>query len=268
MKNNGADENYLSITKNFSEDNNNIIYIIQDDTNKNLTSDNNRSFIYDINKLEYFSNRINFKYYDNDIETYIPINKSIIVVSNINELITMNFRECYYFKFKLTITKGNSNYNFEEKIFLDNNNNEIEFEKNDNNNEYKLKLGNNINSLIGNDNLYFYISEGTIDKTVYLYKSKFSLTKIGVPEYIIYPNNSLYFSDITCNLCNSIILMYNSFIDNNGIRLFSNCQFSKNSMIINGYILLILIITIFLWMMNMLLILIVIPFYKLFVPYN
>ena len=232
VKDNGAEQNYLEITKDFYEESNNIIYIIQDSNSyMNLTTDNNRSFIYDIYNLQYFSGVINFRYYDNDIKTYIPINKHITVVGKINELMNMNIANCYYFKFKLIITKSNPSYNFNERIFLVNNNNIVEFKKD--NNEYKLE--NDINSLIGNDNLYFYISEETIDTTIYLYKSKFSLTKLEVPEYIIYPNNSLYFSSVTCDLCNSILLIHSSSISNNGIRINSDCHFSQKSITINGY---------------------------------
>ena len=234
VKDNGAEQNYLEITKDFYEESNNIIYIIQDsNAYMNLTTDNNRSFIYDIYNLQYFSGVINFRYYDNDIKTYIPIDKHITVVGKINELMNMNIANCYYFKFKLIITKSNPSYNFNERIFLvnNNNNNIVEFKKD--NNEYKLE--NDINSLIGNDNLYFYISEETIDTTIYLYKSKFSLTKLEVPEYIIYPNNSLYFSSVTCDLCNSILLIHSSSISNNGIRINSDCHFSQKSITINGY---------------------------------
>ena len=72
VKDNGANENYLNITKNFIEKNNNIIYSIQDDLNNNLITVNNRSFIYDINNCD-FLGEIHFKYFDNDIQGYIPI---------------------------------------------------------------------------------------------------------------------------------------------------------------------------------------------------
>ena len=62
VKDNGAEQNYLEITKDFYEESNNIIYIIQDsNAYMNLTTDNNRSFIYDIYNLQYFSGVINFR---------------------------------------------------------------------------------------------------------------------------------------------------------------------------------------------------------------
>ena len=97
-----------------------------------------------------------------------------------------------------------------------------------------------INTLIGKNDLYLYISEERRDSQIYLYRSKFSLTKIGVPEYIIYPNNSLYFSDVTCNLCDVQNLQFDMScpIDDNNYfkpRLYQNCKFSENSMTIDGF---------------------------------
>ena len=234
VRDNGADENHLNITKNFIEENNNIIYNIQDDLNNNLTTVNNRSFIYDINNCD-FLGEIRFKYFDNDIQSYIPINKTIYVSNTINELFSFHIRDCYYYKFKLEITKRNY-FNFIERIFLTHNNKVIEFDKIDNN-EYKLKLENekDINNLIDNKELIFYISENIIDEKIYLYKSKFSVTNIGVPEYIISPNSSLYFSNVTCNLCEAKFQMFDNLF-HGGKKLQKNCQFFGNYMIINGFI--------------------------------
>ena len=234
VKDNGANENYLNITKNFIEKNNNIIYSIQDDLNNNLITVNNRSFIYDINNCD-FLGEIHFKYFDNDIQGYIPIYKTIYVANNIDELFSFHMRDCYYYKFKLEITKRNY-FNFIERIFITHNNKVMEFEKIDNN-KYKLKLENekDINNLIGNKELNFYISESIIDGKIYLYKTKFSMTNIGVPEYIISPNSSLYFSNVTCNLCGAKFQMFDNFF-HDGKKLQKNCQFFGNYMIVTGLI--------------------------------
>ena len=243
VKNNGGNVNYLLITKNFEENNNNKIEIIKDEYNIELTKLNDKNFTYDIYKVEYLG-EIKFKYFDNDVQDYIPIDKSIYVVSTINELFSSyNSRECYYYKFKLTFVKTN-NYNFGSRnaiIFLNINDKIIELE-NKENNEYGLKSDDekDINTLIGKNDLYLYISEERRDSQIYLYRSKFSLTKIGVPEYIIYPNISLYFSDVTCNLCDVQNLQFDMScpIDDNNYfkpRLYQNCKFSENSMTIDGF---------------------------------
>ena len=242
VKNNGADENYLLITKNFEEDNNNKIDIIKDEFNNDLTKLNDKNFTYNIYNLDYLG-EITFTYFDKDVQEYIPIDKSIYVAGTIDELFSSyNNRECYYYKFKLTFAKRNY-YNFDKSntnIFLYINDKEIELD-NQGNNEYVLKSDdeNNIKTLIGNTNSYLYISEGKIDRQIYLYRSKFSLTIIGVPKYIIYPNNSLYFSNVTCDLCNdknSIFYMSLTPENSNPYRtrlFFQNCIFSQNSMTIN-----------------------------------
>ena len=243
VKNNGGSENYLLITKNFEENNNNKIEIIKDEYNIELSKLNDKNFTYDIYKVEYLG-EIKFKYFDKDVQDYIPIDKSIYVVNTINELFSSyNSRECYYYKFKLTFVKTN-NYNFGSRnaiIFLNINDKIIELE-NKGNNEYGLKLDDekDINTLIGQNDLYLYISEERRDSQIYLYRSKFSLTKIGVPEYIIYPNISLYFSDVTCNLCDVQNLQFDMScpIDDNNYfkpRLYQNCKFSENSMTIDGF---------------------------------
>ena len=226
VKDNGAENNYLNLTKNFNE-NDNIIYIIRDDLRNNLTTRNNRSFIYNIYNID-FLGVISFSYFDNDIEVYIPISNTIYVANTINELFSLNLMECYYYKFKLAITKRNG-YTFTERIFLDNNNKDIEFEISSNN-EYKLKLENenDIKNLIGKE-FNFYISEKTIDKNIYLYKSKFAITNIGVPEYIIYPNTSLYFSSVTCDLCDTKFQII-SYTDNRARSISQNCRFHQNSL--------------------------------------
>ena len=239
VKDNGAevDKNYLLITKNFDEDDNNRINIIQDQFNKELTRINNKNFTYYIYNADYLG-EINFKYFDNDIQSYIPIGKSIYIVNTIDELFSSySSRECFYYKFKIEFVKR-SNYNFNARIFLYNNNKELELE-NKGNNEYGLKSDDEkeINNLIGINNLYLYISEETIDRQIYLYRSKFALTKIEVPKYIIFPNNSLYFSSVTCDLCNAqnVLFEMSSPSNNYKVRLYQACQFSQNSMTINGY---------------------------------
>ena len=49
------------------------------------------------------------------------------------------------------------------------------------------------------------VSEGKIDTDVYLFKSTdlIKITNIRVPEYIIKPNLTITFQDITCNLSES-----------------------------------------------------------------
>ena len=157
---------------------------------------------------------ITFRYLDKDIDVFIPINDSIYVVDNINNLLSFDWKNCYYYNFSL-LNSFRPNYNFIQKIFLVNNASGekiIEFNKvenNDNNNNiFELNEANQ-NEIIGKE-LDLFISEGTIDTKTYLYKSKITLSYINVPEYVMYPNRIISFTNISCNLCDSTFKMINN----------------------------------------------------------
>ena len=229
VKNNGANENYLDITKTFAD--NNKIYLIRDDRNYNLNTKDNKTFRYEINSESEPRFGITFKYLDVDINEYIPINDSIAIVDDINRLITVrNIKKCYYYLFSFSASFS-PNTQFKERIFLVNNNEKIEFEKNQSNNEYIIINKKKIYDLIDKD-LFLYISEETIDTTVYLYKSSIKFTNIKVPEYVIYNNNTIYFSNISCNLCDSTFYIKRNSINFN---INNNCQYlADKSMTTSG----------------------------------
>ena len=220
--------NNLIINKNFSDSK---ICKIRCEQNQNyeIKGNNNcTNFSYEINNTPLGVNT--FRYYDEDINEYIPIDKNITVVAIIDDLIDFNnMKGCYYFNFSITgfikpIKK------FKERLFLLNNDSkeEIEFDKKEqgNNIEYTLNETNNqkIFELIGKP-LDLYISEESKDTVVYLYKTKVTFTKINVPEYLIKPNKTIYFSGLSCNICDSSFLMqFSSFVY--PIRV--NCKYSNN----------------------------------------
>ena len=234
VKNDSIPENKLHITKLF-QDIDKSICVIQSSDQKNLSQNTDcNNFTYEINTAS--SNMITFRYLDRDIDVFIPINDSIYVVDNINNLLSFDWKNCYYYNFSL-LNSFRPNYNFIQKIFLVNNasgEKKIEFNKvenNDNNNNiFELNEANQ-NEIIGNE-LDLFISEGTIDTKTYLYKSKITLSYINVPEYVMYPNRIISFTNISCNLCDSTFKMINN---SNNFNIENGCNYyQNNSMTIQG----------------------------------
>ena len=221
-------ENKLLITKNFS---NTEICVIncEQKLNNNITDNNCKNFSYEINTSTPLGVNT-FRYLDKDIDEFIPIDKNITVVPTIDDLIDFNnMKGCYYFNFSITgFIKPIKKFN--ERIFLVNNNNqeEIEFEQRkqgNNNKEYTLNETNlqKIFNIIGKK-LDLYISEETLDKVVYLYKTEVTFTKINVPEYLIKPNKTIYFSGLSCNICDSSFIMQVSSFHH---PINANCKYSN-----------------------------------------
>ena len=154
VKNDSIPENKLHITKLF-QDIDKSICVIQSSDQKNLSQNTDcNNFTYEINTAS--SNMITFRYLDKDIDVFIPINDSIYVVDNINNLLSFDWKNCYYYNFSL-LNSFRPNYNFIQKIFLVNNasgEKRIEFNKvenNDNNNNiFELNEANQ-NEIIGNE---------------------------------------------------------------------------------------------------------------------
>ena len=227
VKNNGAKENYLRITNNNKE---NITEIIEVYNNIKLNKTSKNIFDYNISNVAFPRNGITFSYLDNDINEYIEINDKINVAGNINELLNiMNLKSCYYFKFSLSLSSRYDELSI--KVFLINSNNntkQIFFENNINKNIYQINstYEKEIYNNLGKE-YQLYISEKIFDSTIYLYKSNIIFSNISVPEYVINPNNSLYISDISCNLCSSQFTILNT-VENIEIKL-SNCQYNDNN---------------------------------------
>ena len=229
VKNNGGDKNnnYLNLTNNSTE----IINEIIEERNKiKLDTTNNNNFIFYIYNVEVPRTGITFNYLDNDIKEYVQIQNKINVYNEINQLLNNNIfqKNCFYYKFGFSISSRVNDPDFVFQIFMvDNNNQEFKFDK----------INDDIYTLSNTDeqSLYqnlgktyqLYISERIKDKVVYLNRTNIIFTDVSVPEYVIYPNNSLYISGLSCNLCGSQfeINKNNKLIT---IPLF-NCNYNDNN---------------------------------------
>ena len=179
--------------------------MIQEDYSKEdlIKKDTNcKTFYYNINRSGIIT--FNYKYIDYNSTFFIPINKSITVVPYSLHLFELDYKNCYYYKFNILFKEYNIKPNY--FIFLYNENNIIKLNTTDNSNNKKYssnEIKNNINKL--KNGYYIMVSEGQIDTDVYLFKSTdtIKVTNISVPEYIIKPNLTITFQDITCNLSDS-----------------------------------------------------------------
>ena len=224
VKNNGGEKNnnYLNLTNNSTEIMNEIIeerYKIKLDTT------GNGNFIFYIYNVDVPRSGITFSYLDNDIKEYVQIQNKINVYNEINHLLDNNIlqRNCFYYKFGFSISSNVDDLDL--KIFVVGNNQEFDFVKN-----------NKIFTLSKDDEglLYrnlgktyqLYISERIKDKVVFLNRTNIIFTNISVPEYVIYPNNSLYISGLSCNLCGSQFVINNTF---KPVTIpLSNCNYNDN----------------------------------------
>ena len=137
----------------------------------------------------------------------IPINDSIVVVSNYPQFFTFNEKFCYYYLFNISIDILNSyKSKLKIKVFLKDRYN-YDFLLNNIDNKYTYIDDNDTNiSLFDPQGFDLYISEERIDPIVYLYKSniKVKFTEIETPEFIIDPNKTIVFSNVNCDLNSSI----------------------------------------------------------------
>ena len=178
--------------------------IVENIENKTLNngSDDCTIFEYKIEKPGTFR----FNYSDNE-EFMIPINDSIVVVSNYPQFFTFNEKFCYYYLFNISIDILNSyKSKLKIKVFLKDRYN-YDFLLNNIDNKYTYIDDNDTNiSLFDPQGFDLYISEERIDPIVYLYKSniKVKFTEIETPEFIIDPNKTIVFSNVNCDLNSSI----------------------------------------------------------------
>jgi len=85
------------------------------------------------------------------------------------------------------------------EVFLEDSNN-YKIQLNNNGNDIKYTI--DINSSFINKEFDLYISEKKIDDKVYLYRSsqKVKFTEIEAPKFIIDPNKTIVFSNVSCSL--------------------------------------------------------------------
>ena len=180
-----------------------IIVETIENTTLNKISDNCSIFDYPINK----EGTIKFNYYDED-DFIIPINDSIIVVSDYSKFFSFNEKFCYYHQFDISIDILSSYINkLNIRVFLKNGTFNISLNNNEyNGNKYTYKK---MNSSFFDKEFDLYISEEIEDDEIYLYKSnqKVKFTDIKTPEYIIEPYITIVFSDVNCNLNSSTFLI-------------------------------------------------------------
>ena len=180
--------------------------IIEDSSKQNLSSINCSYFEYQIEK----EGTIKFSYYDND-RFIIPINDYINVAKYYNQLFSyISLKTCYYHNnFEILIDIDDF---FENKFQL-----YLYLRSIDNNTDFKLDRLNNINkyilkeksNLLFNNSFYLYVSENYYDYETFLHKSEdhITFTNINTQPFIIEPNTKIIFSDIRCDLSNSIFIM-------------------------------------------------------------
>ena len=205
--NNGDPENKLKIrlidTNNINKFGCRIVETIDNKTLNN-GSDNCTIFDYPINK----EGTIRFNYSDNE-SFLIPINDSIVVVSNYSKLFLLNEKFCYYYLFDISIDLMSSLRNkLTIKVFLKGLNNII-FSLNNSENENKYTYKDINSSFINTEGFDLYISEEEIDDKVYLYKSsqKIKFTQLETQEYIVEPNKTIVFFNVNCDLKPEIFMI-------------------------------------------------------------
>ena len=205
--NNGDPENKLKIrlidTNNINKFGCRIVETIDNKTLNN-GSDNCTIFDYPINK----EGTIRFNYSDNE-SFLIPINDSIVVVSNYSKLFLLNEKFCYYYLFDISIDLMSSLRNkLTIKVFLKGLNNII-FSLNNSENENKYTYKDINSSFINTEGFDLYISEEEIDDKVYLYKSsqKIKFTQLETQEYIVEPNKTIAFFNVNCDLKPEIFMI-------------------------------------------------------------
>jgi len=173
--------------------------IVETIDNKTLNNGSNNCTIFDYPIIK--EGTIRFNYSDND-GFLIPINDSIVVVSNHSKLFLLNEKFCYYYLFDISIDIMSSLKNkLTIKVFLKGlNNNIFLLNNNENENKYTYKYLNS--SFTNNEGFDLYISEEEKDDKVYLYKSsqKVKFTQLETQEYIVDPNKTIVFFNVNCDL--------------------------------------------------------------------
>ena len=173
--------------------------IVETIDNKTLNNGSDNCTIFDYPIIK--EGTIRFNYSDND-GFLIPINDSIVVVSNHSKLFLLNEKFCYYYLFDISIDIISFLKNkLTIKVFLKGLNNNIFLLNNsENENKYTYKYINS--SFTNNEGFDLYISEEEKDDKVYLYKSsqKVKFTQIETQEYIVEPNKTIVFFNVYCDL--------------------------------------------------------------------
>lgn len=173
--------------------------IVETIDNKTLNNGSNNCTIFDYPIIK--EGTIRFNYSDKD-GFLIPINDSIVVVSNHSKLFLLNEKFCYYYLFDISIDIMSSLKNkLTIKVFLKGLNNNIFLLNNsENENKYTYKYINS--SFTNNEGFDLYISEEEKDDKVYLYKSsqKVKFTQLETQEYIVDPNKTIVFFNVYCDL--------------------------------------------------------------------
>ena len=197
---------------------------------KNLTLvDNCKTFYYDI----YRTGQIFFNYYYNETKEkiLIPINDNITVASTYTTFFDFaSLKNCYYYKYNINMFFYNNLPKY--FVFLNNSERNISLIKVGEENSIKQysydRTKTSFNHII-NNKYYIIISEGKEDSEIYLYKSNnlIGFTNVNVPQFIIKPNLTLTFHNVSCNLNGLKIEMkkYNE----NSLNQISDCTHNSNS---------------------------------------
>ena len=166
--------------------------------------------------------RISFSYFDKD-NFLIPINDNITIVEVYTNLFNfINWQNCYYYKFDLSVQAINTFQNINLVIFLKNttNNNNYNLIKKDN------KFENNMNNSESGE-VILYVSEATLDDEVFLFKSTIYVTQITVPTYIMKPNLNVAFKNVICDLSKNKFEMF-KYPTNSVSKRLDRCRYNNN----------------------------------------